>query len=59
MQKKKETFLKSVPPYDDISKILFYGNQVSHGDALCIEFHDHPPISKEEKNYKENIRVDT
>ena len=33
----KGTFLSSESLPDDISKILFYGNQISHGTSLCVE----------------------
>ena len=36
----KSKFLSSEPLLNDFSKILFYGNKVSHGTTLYIEFHD-------------------
>ena len=58
----KRTFLSPKPLPDDFSKILFYGNQVSQGTSLCVEFHDRRPNSlgreESQRNHKNFTRYD-
>ena len=58
----KRTFLQFEPLPENFSKILFYGNQVSDGTSLFIEFHDRRPVrlvgEESHKNHKnEHIRA--
>ena len=43
IKKVKRTFLLSEPLSDDFPKISFYGDMVSNGTNLCVEFHDLRP----------------
>ena len=52
----RRKFLLLEPLPDDVSQFLFYGNEVSHVNFFCVEFHDYRPNSLGRDESKRNHR---